>query len=171
MKPLLSYHLLSKKDAQKGFSLLEVLIALVVLSIGLLGLAGLEIFGLKYNFQSYERTQATMLLGEMADRMRANPQGVIAGSYDAVGIADAAPSSLNCAVVDCSNGADLASYDIAEWKTILSAPKMLAQGQGGVTRLATTLASGAPIYLFEVRVNWKEDEIDMSQTMNVQVLP
>ena len=44
----------------KGFSLLEVMVALLVLSIGLLGLAGLQTFSLKFNHQSYERTQATL---------------------------------------------------------------------------------------------------------------
>jgi type IV pilus assembly protein PilV len=173
MKPLTSSRLLNKKDSQKGFTLLEVLIALLVLSIGLLGLAGLEIFGLKYNFQSYERTQATLLITEMADRMRANPEGVRANAYDAVAIAAAAPASVNCAdpAIDCSSGTVLADYDIAQWKTGLSAPKMLAQGQGGITRLATTLVSGIPIFLFEIEVRWMEDQINMSQTMNVQVLP
>ncbi len=58
---------------QYGFSLLEVLIALLVLSIGLLGLAGLQTLGLKFNMQSYQRTQAALLAYDIVDRMRANP--------------------------------------------------------------------------------------------------
>ncbi len=170
MKSLSSYRLLSKKDSQKGFTLLEVLIALLVLSIGLLGLAGLEIFGLKYNFQSYERTQATMLISEMADRMRANPIGVIAGNYDAIAL-DSNPvaGAPNCAVVICDS-TGIADYDVDQWKRSLSAPKMLTQGRGSVTRLATTLSTGTPIFLFEIRVDWTEDVNAMSQTMNVQVM-
>ncbi|MDH5649741.1 MAG: type IV pilus modification protein PilV [Gammaproteobacteria bacterium] len=163
--------LLRSHASQHGFSLLEVLIALLVLSIGLLGLAGLEVFGLKYNFQSYERTQATLLIEEMADRMRANPMGVMDDEYDAIAL-DNTPVSgaLNCTIVNCTP-AQFADYDEDQWKRTLSAEKMLAQGKGSVTRLASTLASGAPVYLFQIRVDWKEDDVDMSQTMNIQVLP
>lgn len=55
---------------QAGFSLLEVLIALVVLSVGLLGLAAMQVRGLAYNHEAHVRSQATMLAYDMMDRMR-----------------------------------------------------------------------------------------------------
>lgn len=57
---------------QAGFTLLEVLIAVVVFSIGLLGLASLQVTGLKLSSDSMERTMATLLANDMIDRMRAN---------------------------------------------------------------------------------------------------
>src|SRR5690606_3260878 len=57
---------------QHGFSLIEVLVALLVLSVGLLGLAMLQIEGLKHNTDAYYRTQATVLAYDIIDRMRAN---------------------------------------------------------------------------------------------------
>ncbi|HLE93281.1 MAG TPA: type IV pilus modification protein PilV, partial [Sulfuricaulis sp.] len=56
----------------RGFSLIEVLVALLVLSIGLLGLAALQTTSLQYNTGSYFRTQATFLAYDIIDRMRAN---------------------------------------------------------------------------------------------------
>ncbi|MFZ0257314.1 MAG: type IV pilus modification protein PilV, partial [Gammaproteobacteria bacterium] len=67
---------------QQGFSLIEVLITVLVLAIGLLGLAGLHAQALRFSHNAYLRSHATLLGNEMADRMRANLVGVAAGSYD-----------------------------------------------------------------------------------------
>jgi type IV pilus assembly protein PilV len=56
----------------RGFSLMEVLVALLVLAIGLLGLAALQAQGLRYNHDAYVRSQATSLAYDIIDRMRAN---------------------------------------------------------------------------------------------------
>lgn len=149
----------------RGFSLLEVLIALLVLSIGLLGLAGLQVFSLKYNHQSYERTQATLMTYDIADRMRANPEGVFGGNYDSIGKTDAAPSYVDCASAACSAGADIANFDIAMWKLGLAQPGNLAGGAGAIQRLATP--NGA---LFRITVWWREDDLDLSQSLDVQVI-
>ena len=55
------------KLSQRGFSLLEVLISLAVLSVGLLGLAALQTVGLRINHDSYQRTQATIMAYDIAD--------------------------------------------------------------------------------------------------------
>ena len=68
---------------QKGFSLVEILVALLILSIGLLGLAALQTTSLKFNTDSYMRTQATYFVYDIIDRMRANSDSVVAGgTYD-----------------------------------------------------------------------------------------
>ena len=59
-----------------GFSLLEVLIALVVLSVGLLGLAALQAAGLRGSSSAFQRSQAVVLASDIADRMRVNRQGL-----------------------------------------------------------------------------------------------
>ncbi|HZE18056.1 MAG TPA: type IV pilus modification protein PilV, partial [Mycobacterium sp.] len=66
----------SCRRQQAGVGLMEVLITVLVLSIGLLGLAGLQATGLRNNHGSLLRTQATMLAADMADRIRANPAGL-----------------------------------------------------------------------------------------------
>lgn len=63
-----------RKDS--GFTLIEILITVIVLSIGLLGLAGLQINGLRANMSSEARSKASALANDIAERMRANPLGV-----------------------------------------------------------------------------------------------
>ena len=69
-------------ETQAGTSLLEVLIAVVVLSLGLLGLAGLQVAGLRVNQGAMQRSQATMLAYDVFDRMRSDRTAALAGKYD-----------------------------------------------------------------------------------------
>ncbi len=57
---------------QAGFTLLEAMISFLVLAIGLLGLAGLQVQGMRFNTESYARSQATFLAYDMLERMRLN---------------------------------------------------------------------------------------------------
>ena len=86
--------------SQRGFTLIEVLIAIVVLAIGLLGLAGLQASSLKNNTSAYTRSQAQLLAYDMLDRLRANREGVINGSYD--DLLSSTPSDPNCITSGCS---------------------------------------------------------------------
>lgn len=63
---------LSNKVKMNGFTLIEVLVAMVVLAVGLLGLASLQALALKDNQDAYFRSQANFLIYEMSDRIRAN---------------------------------------------------------------------------------------------------
>ena len=65
-----SQNVLSNRDF--GFALVEVLVAVIVLAIGLLGLAGLHATGFRDNHGAFVRTQATYAVNDLADRMRAN---------------------------------------------------------------------------------------------------
>lgn len=151
-----------------GFSLIEVMVALLVLSIGLLGIAGLQVFSLKYNHQSYERTQAVTLIYDIADRMRANPHGIIAGAYDDVDTDNATGSYPNCGdgSVTCGSEADMAQYDIETWAAAMKTPGVLAVARGTITRDPAVTTGAA----FDITVEWKEDEVDLIQTLYVQVL-
>lgn len=68
---------------QQGMTLIEVLVTTVIISIGLLGVAALQLTSLKSNQESYVRSQAAMLAADLLDRMRANQTGFNAGDYDA----------------------------------------------------------------------------------------
>lgn len=92
------------RHTQCGFSLLEVLIAVLVLSIGLLGLAGLHAVGLRSVDSANLRTQATVLAQDILERMRANRDAAIAGDYN---IAD---------LEAVAAGASAAQTDLLEWK-------------------------------------------------------
>lgn len=151
---------------QRAFTLLEVMVALLVLSIGLLGLAGLQVFGLKFGHQSYERTQATLLIYDLADRMRANPQGVMSGDYtNPIPISAPVPSCESATLTTCSP-AQLAADDLYRWSQDVKARLAGA----GYSVVAAPIAS--PLYLpfYTITVNWKEKNgLPMSQSMNVQL--
>jgi type IV pilus assembly protein PilV len=69
------------RTVQRGMTLIEILVAIVVLSIGLLGLAGLQLKGLQVGQGSTYRWQAAILAEDIADRMRADRTSALAGNY------------------------------------------------------------------------------------------
>lgn len=78
----MSWHLANNKR-QTGFTLIEVMVAVFILAIGLLGLAGLQARLVNGQFEAYQRAQAMMLVDEMVSRIRVNPQDARAGNYTA----------------------------------------------------------------------------------------
>lgn len=136
--------------ASTGFSLIEVLIALLVLSMGLLGLALLQVLNVRYTASAQSRTVATNLATEVLDMMRSNPRHVVlynritteyfngyvppAGGCTAVG--DTAASALN---------------NIARWRCDVAS--RLPDGRGSVV-VAGNDAIG---YTATVTVTWTDD--------------
>ncbi len=108
-----------------GFSLLEVLIALIVLSIGLLGLAAIQITGLKDNQSAYFRTSATVLAYDLSDRMRLNRTVAEAGGYN-LALTDAAPT-----------GTTLADTDRIAWLNNIATVLPTGDGAIGLTTVGT----------------------------------
>lgn len=103
---------------QRGSSMIEILVAVLVLSVGLLGVASLQAVGLKNNTSAYLRTQANMLAADVLDRMRANRTVAVGGGYN-IAIGAAAPS-----------GSGITATDLGEWKTNLQL--LLPDGDGEV---------------------------------------
>ncbi len=111
--------------AMAGFSMMEVLVTVVVLSIGLLGLAGLQSTALRNNHSAYHRSQAAILAEDMADRIRANLSGFTSGYYDGT----AAENTSCLSTAGCSSQA-MARHDTWEWQQNLA--DTLPNGQGTV---------------------------------------
>jgi type IV pilus assembly protein PilV len=157
----------TRLNRENGFSLLEVLIALLVLSVGLLGIAGLQTVSLRFNHQSYERTQATVLISEMFEKITANPVAARAGSFDAVTFANSSGSftAYGSCPTSCTP-TELATFDLFRWKSSLEDPRRLAQGQGSITRIADP--DGATAHVYEITVNWVENNLLMTQTMRMR---
>ena len=126
--------------------MVEVLVAIVVLSIGLLGLAGLQAASLKNNNSSYQRSVASMLAYDMLDRIRANRDGLIAGNYNSVS-PGSFPSDPGCSSSNCTEAA-LAQYDIAEWGDQLD--NLLPSGTGKIE------GNGANT-IFTITVMWDDE--------------
>jgi type IV pilus assembly protein PilV len=110
-----------------GFSLLEVLVALVVISIGLLGVAAMQTMALTAGQGGYLRTQAVFQTYDMMDRLRANATGLAAGLYD--NIPDT-PGSLPAACSPCAAD-QIRNFDRYDWNT--ANQNLLPNGRGTVT--------------------------------------
>ena len=99
----------------RGFTLVEILIAIGVFSIGLLGIAGLQVSGMRFTKGAEVRATAAMQAATMADRMRANRAAVQDGNYNTQGTMPTS-SDKDCATVSCTP-AETATYDLLNWNT------------------------------------------------------
>ena len=134
-----------------GFTIVEVLVSLVILSIGLLGIAKLVLYSAHSNDSAYLRSQATQLAYEILDNMRANPTAAAGGNYNTTLTTAAVNPGYSCLNTACPVASNLAAYDIYVWKTRLAAPTgALPGGQGSVTVSAT-----API-MATIVVQWDD---------------
>jgi len=105
---------------QAGLSLIEVLVATVVLSTGLLGLAGLQIAGMKTTHNSYQMQQATWIVHDLLEHMRANRAAALAGNYN-VTSTTVCPTPPTCGGgTACTTAAALAVYDLCGTNTSIS---------------------------------------------------
>ena len=145
--------------ADRGFTLLEVLIALLVMSIGLLGIGKMMMLSARANDSAYMRSQATALAYTILDAMRANRSTALAQGYDT---ANVAPAQQACALGAPGCTGDLqASNDTFLWNQSLGAA--LPGGAGTVVTvqgLDTTTA--APNLTATVTVTWIDKVADQS---------
>jgi type IV pilus assembly protein PilV len=130
-------------EAMRGFSLIEVLVALIVMSVGMLGIAGLYVHGLQAGRTSLFRHHAVNLAGDVADRIRANPTAGIA--YEAVAGAD---NGCVGGTTDCTP-AEMAASDIDLW--LQQAADTLPDGD-----VAVTYDDSAVPSIYTVTVSWSE---------------
>ena len=150
----------------RGFTILEVLIALLVFSLGLLGMAGLLIISVKTNHSAYLRTQASFLAQSMGDRMRANTPRVWAGDYDGTytgttGDTDPCPSGTPC------TRANVATRDKAQWETQLgdqlpnATANIACAPDGTVSVSPSEQAGGAPYTgICHIVISWSEATLE-----------
>jgi type IV pilus assembly protein PilV len=133
----------SKHSRRNGFSLIEVLITLVIMSVGMLGIAGLYVQSMQAVRTSMFRHHAVTLAGDVADRIRANPRAAVA-------YADANGEDNNCVLggANC-NPAEMAASDIFLWKA--QASESLP---GGDVTIVIDEAVMPPSY--SITVSWNE---------------
>src|SRR5918999_807642 len=138
---------------ESGFTLLEVLVALVVLSLGLLGVYGLQLTSLKNNDSAYLRSQATLYAYEIIDRLRANREAALAGAYNKT---LSAFSSLTVP----GSGASIAEIDRYEWYQNLETT--LPSAQGAIDCNASAICTAT--------VQWDDVRAEGSTALKQQVV-
>ncbi len=132
-----------------GFTLIEVLITMLVMAVGLLGLAGMQMTGLKNNQSAYNRSQATQLAYDMADRIRTNMIESIKGE-DSIYITKAPTAALvktECATISTTcTPVVMAENDLFLWNQAISA--ILTEGVGLIEVNNT---------IFSITINWDDN--------------
>ena len=144
-----------------GFSLVEVLVALFILAVGLLGMTGLQNEALKYNHAAFLESQAQFLLADMVERIRANPAG---GAY-AIAFTEAAPTPpVNCTANTCAS-AQMALWDIQEWRAMVEDSAYLPGGESEISHDPFNR-----LYTVSIRFEWSqlaEDPAGGSRTLSI----
>jgi type IV pilus assembly protein PilV len=114
-------NLVKTNKLERGTTLIETMVALLVLSIGLLGIAGMQMTSLQNNRGAHLRSQAQVLSYDIADRMRANREAALKGGY-------------NISFGATMTGTTVQVIDLNNWKQALSVA--LPAGDGQVQLLA-----------------------------------
>ena len=174
------------RPVQRGMTMMEVLVSIVVLTFGLLGIAALMVVGIKSSYSSQQRSQATQLAYDMMDRVRSNNAGTNAGSYNqpatsttatAYTTAQASCVGATGTATGCST-ALMAQEDLYEWE--LSIKAALGSTAFGIVCLDSSGASGSlsgttitPACdglgaTYAVKVYWQDDR-GQTQTATPQV--
>lgn len=131
-------------NRNNGFTLIEVMVAVIVLAIGLLGFAHLQITSLKNNQSAQSRTIATVMAADILDKMRANQTAAQAGSY-ALAI-DANPPT---------DPGNVAGEDIADWLNTLATE--LPNGDGAINCVAFNITTP---FVCDITITWREVQDD-----------
>jgi len=118
--------ILAQSGRAGGFTLVEVLVALVVISIGLLGLASMQATTVRNAYSTYLRSQAVVQANAILDRMRANRDQAVAHGYD-ITFTEAAPTTTCTSTCSPSN---MASADLGAWLGDLAS---LPNGEGQIS--------------------------------------
>jgi len=134
------------KKKQRGFSMIEVLVSLLVIGVGLLGLSGLQIASHKGTNNAHSRNVATLLAFEIADRMRANQDGVNGGFYDNDVACSTTVNQCRASVCTPEN---IAKLDVQE---VMCGVTKLSKTEGGAANL---LVAGS----LEIKRNTDCDEL------------
>lgn len=146
-----------KQKRVSGFTLVEVLIALIIMSVGMLGIAGLYVHSLQAGSTSLFRHHAVTLAGDIADRIRANPR---AGPAYAL-----AGANNNCTtgLIDCTRG-EMAGNDIFLWDA--QAAATLPNGT-----VAIVFNNGVAPPTYQITISWTQPGEVLTYAITIPVLP
>ncbi len=157
---------------QRGVGLIEVLITVLLLSVGFLAAARMQVEGMRFSQSAYYQSQAYFLASDMINRMRTNSLGVIAGHYD--GIATSAAATNPGCSQDACDSKSIALQDVYDWGGYFHSRAGAANfvpalpSSDTVTAHATVVPLNEDIYT--VRLVWAEiingEQTEQSMTVN-----
>jgi type IV pilus assembly protein PilV len=143
--------------ANRGFTLVEILVTLVLVSVGLLGVAALQLRTLRANKEAYVRSQASVLAADILDRMRANPLAFRGGAYDVTW--DATASTTTGGSIDPEE-LQRATTDLDEWQRAINStlPGTATEASGQIVRANNVVT---------VSIRWTERSEGTGETNDV----
>lgn len=140
---------------QRGISMVESLVALVVIGVGMLGIAGLYLSSLQSSRTAKLRSYAVELAGSIADKIRANRDAAAAYDTSKYG---GAPKTKDCDTKTCL-AADIAQDDLAHWIEDIKAQLPGAAKVKGTVTVTDRAAPNLDSYL--ITVTWREANSDI----------
>lgn len=136
-----------QRTRARGFSMMELLVAVLVMGVGVLGVTGLQLVSLQNNRDAILRAEAVQLAYSVLDRVRVNPgTGVPGNAYDGVDLGDTPSTPSDCITNNCST-AQMTGFDIATWKCSLglhNADSVCTALRGNGTLPTLTTRPGLP---------------------------
>lgn len=147
---------------QRGFSLIEALVAFLILSVGMLGIASLQTVSLRSGQTASQRSVAVIKAEEILDRIRSNPTQILNYAVGAGG--SGVNNGCNDGTAVCTPGL-LASDDIFHWKTDLKSALPNNAGTTG-SIVVTPPAAGVALTAVVVTINWQERNAESSAIQN-----
>lgn len=162
-------------NKQNGVGLVEILIAVLLLSFGFLAAAQMQVQGMRFSQGAYLESQAYFMISEMMDRMRANKAGVNANAYSNKSTTSGAKNPL-CDINFC-DPTNLAEQDLYDWSAYLYNLRQvnnfipLLPSSDSEPAQATIIAR--PNGVFTLQVNWNEKSggENQRQTLAVDFAP
>ncbi|MDP2561853.1 type IV pilus modification protein PilV [Psychrobium sp. 1_MG-2023] len=146
---------LIKQLPQSGFTLLEVMIAVAILAVGMLGIAGLHIVSLENTNDAFLRSQAVTISQDIIERMRSNREQVRAGTFNSLStdnISNAPEVNCSANTTGCNN-TQLATFDIYQWA--LTVQTVNDDNKRRQLPEATATVTSDDSQLFEVKIKWQ----------------
>ncbi|MEX0731353.1 MAG: type IV pilus modification protein PilV [Aquisalimonadaceae bacterium] len=139
----------------RGFSLVEILVTLLIIGIGMLGIAGLQMRAQQAELEAYQRSQALILVEDMVNRISANRS--IAECYITTGFVGSGVNPDPCLSFAASARRDRVDADLEEWVAALdgTAEQVGADAVGSITGARGCVTAGAQPDVYVVSVAWQ----------------
>lgn len=157
---------LTKAQRHTGIGLVEVLVALVIMSVGMLGIASLYVTSLQAKTTSYSRMKAINLAQDIADRIRANSAAV----SDYALTESTTPDQSNCSSRNCT-GTEMAHFDLYEWDQLIRDTSNGMGLPGQIKRsISITGDTGTSTATVTINLTWQEKNSgDLTYSLQIQI--
>lgn len=167
------------RTSQCGVIMIEVLVSIIILAVGILGLAGLQARAVNAEFESYQRSQAILLLNDMVERIRMDRSNM--GAFKSISSATDGSGYVGTAgddsySIDCTATTPRSTVDLCEWSDLLTGAAETKSGagvgamigaRGCISYDASTELSGvADSGVFTVAVAWQGTQATVAPSVN-----